>query len=63
MPTAIKHQDTQIIIEKLARNKISEAQADAVLRERIAEARPRGLLGQTLAYVARRLHKAKRAPG
>jgi len=61
MPTIIEHEDPQIVIEKLARNRISEEQADAILRDRVLNSRPRGLVERTVNFVTAHLQFAARA--
>jgi hypothetical protein len=53
MPASLTRENPQLVIEKLARNRISEAKAEKILSLRIADTEHKSFISRAVDYVTR----------
>ena len=51
MPVSIERENPQLVIEKLARNRISDAKAEKILSHRIADTEHKSFISRAVDYV------------
>ena len=56
MPVTLRRENPQLVIEKLARNRISDARAEKILSVRIADTQHKGFISRAVDYVAKQVH-------
>ena len=55
MPATLERDNPQLIIEKLARNRISDERAEKILSIRIADTQHKNFISRAVEYVARQV--------